>query len=337
MSTLNPTEDIYITGPRYYLPPRKMSNQDVIDWMGASFRPTWISHRTGVEYRHWATSEQACSDLAAICANDLMAHHDIDRKDIDQLLLSTISGDHPTPPTSPLLLPKIGFNDIGVIDIGAACAGFTTGLFTAACHLLATRKNKLLISSEIRSKFLAKKDLATTALFGDGSASCLISLKKTRADFKLLGARLGADPSVADIISIPAGGSKLPFHEDSEQRGFLHMQKGATLFVKGVNIMSQSAVSFLDTFQMDINDIDWLVPHQANRLLMNAVAERVGLPNEKLVSTVEHTGNTSGASVGIALAHLLERTELKHGDKILLVSAGAGGSAACALLERIEH
>ncbi len=335
MSTLRPNEDIFITGPRYYLPPRKLSNQDVIDWMGASFRPSWISHRTGVEFRHWARPDQACSDLAAECANDLIDHYQIDRNTIDQLLLSTISGDHPTPPTSPLLLPKIGFDDIGVIDIGAACAGFTTGIFTAACHLLATRKSKLLVSSEIRSKFLAKKDLATTALFGDGSAACLVSLQQDKADFKLLGARLGADPSVADIISIPAGGSRLPFHEDSEQRSYLHMQKGATLFVKGVNIMSQSATRFLDAFEMSLNDIDWLVPHQANRLLMDAVVERLGLAPEKLVSVVEHTGNTSGASVGIALGHLLEKPELRCGDKILLVSAGAGGSSACALMEYV--
>lgn len=332
MSFLIPFEKVFIKGPRYYLPPRVISNQDLIDWMGASFRPSWISHRTGIESRHWAEENQACSDLAAETVNDLFATYNIDRSLIDQLILSTISGDFLTPPTSPLLLPKIGLDDVGVVDIGAACAGFTTGLFTAASYLLATRKDKLLVSSEIRSKFLDKKDLATSALFGDGSASCLLSLDDAGANFELLGASIGADPSVADIISIPAGGSRLPFHTDTDQQSYLHMKKGATLFIKGVDLMSRSALKFLDKMQLDLSEIDWLVPHQANRLLMNAVVERIGLPPDKLVSVVEHTGNTSGASVGIALGHLLEEGSIKLGDNILLVSAGAGGSSACALL-----
>ncbi len=335
MSIIQPTEPIYIKGPLYYLPPRKLSNQDLIDWMGATFRPSWISHRTGVQYRHWATQEQACSDLAAEAGNRLFSEYSINKENIDHLILSTISGDFSTPPTSPLLLPLIDLNNVGVTDIGAACAGFTTAIFTAACHVIATRKDKLLISSEIRSKFLNKKDLATTALFGDGSAACIVSRDEENADFKLLGARLGADPSVADIISIPAGGSRLPFHEDSEGQSYLHMKKGATLFVKGVDIMSRSAQSFMDDMKLSLRDIDWFVPHQANRLLMDAIVERMALAPEKLVSVVEHTGNTSGASVGIALGHLLENPSLHKGDRTLLVSAGAGGSSACALLERV--
>lgn len=335
MSMLIPSTPIYIKGPSYYLPPRILSNQDLIDWMGVSFRPSWISHRTGVHRRHWANEDQACSDLAAEAVKSLLINFNYDTSNIDHLILSTISGDFPTPPTSPILLPLVELNNIGVTDIGAACAGFTTGIFTAACHVTATAKEKLLVSSEIRSKFLNKRDLATTALFGDGSAACIISDKAEGAHFKLIAAELGADPSVADIISIPAGGSRRPHHMDKNDEGYLHMKKGATLFVKGVDLMSRATESFLQNISCTIDDVDWFVPHQANRLLMDAIVERVQLPAEKLVSTVENTGNTSGASVGIALGHLLENKALQPGNKVLLASAGAGGSSACALLERI--
>ena len=122
MSLLRPTEPVYLLGPRSWLPERVMTNQDVLTWMGTRARPSWITHRTGVEQRRWVEEGQACSDIAAAAASRLLEDYRIDRERITQLLLATVSGDYPTPPTSPLVLPKIGVEHAGVLDLSAACA-----------------------------------------------------------------------------------------------------------------------------------------------------------------------------------------------------------------------
>lgn len=334
MSFFQPAHPVYLVGPTSYLPERVMTNQAVLEWMGVEVRPSWLSHRTGIQERRWVEESQACSDLALAAARRLFEQHGLERQRITQLVLATVSGDFPSPPTSPLLLPGLGLEAIGVLDLGAACAGFTSGLFTCASFTLATGGDQLLIASEIRSKFLDKKDLATTALFGDGAAACLVTREPAGASFQLLAAELSADSSVADIIAIRAGGSRLPSHLNPEEdQAFLKMQKGATLFMKGVDLMSSSAESLLRRLGMKVEELDWVVPHQANLHLVRATTDKLGVAREKVVETVQFTGNTSGASVGIALAHLREELPLEPGQKVLLVSAGAGGSSACALLE----
>lgn len=333
MSLFKPARPVYLVGPVSYLPERVVDNPALLAWMGVEVRPSWISHRTGIQERRWAEDSQACSDLAIAAARRLFEQYGVDRSRITQLVLATVSGDFPSPPTSPLVLPGLGLEAIGVLDLGAACAGFTSGLYTCAALALATGGEQLLIASEIRSKFLNKEDLATAALFGDGAAACLVSPEPARASFQLLAAELSADSSVADIIAIRAGGSRLPFHQSQEEENaFLKMQKGATLFMKGVELMSSSAASLLRQLEMKVEDIDWVVPHQANLHLVRATMDKLGVAAGKVVETVQFTGNTSGASVGIALAHLREKLPLRAGQKVLLVSAGAGGSSACALL-----
>lgn len=336
MSFLKPTAPVYLLGPRSWLPAKVMTNQDVLDWMGTRARPSWITHRTGVEKRHWVEPEQACSDVAAAAALRLLEDYAIDRRRISQLLLATVSGDFPTPPTSPLVLPKLGLDGIGVLDLVAACAGFTSAVHVGAGLALATGSDHLVIAADIRSKFLNREDLATTALFGDGSASCLVTPRPEQADYQLIASELGADASMADIIAIRAGGSRLPHHlNDDPTKVFLKMEHGATLFMKGVDNMSAGAASLLRRLGMSVADVDWFVPHQANLHLIRAITDKLGADPAKVVETVQFTGNTSGASVGIALAHLQEKLPLRAGQSVLLISAGAGGASACALLKRL--
>ncbi|MFP2905136.1 3-oxoacyl-ACP synthase III family protein [Pyxidicoccus sp. 3LFB2] len=336
MSFLKPTEPVYLLGPRSWLPERIMTNQDVLDWMGTRARPSWITHRTGVEQRHWVEDGQACSDIAAAVALRLIESHHIDRKRIAQVLLATVSGDFPTPPTSPLILPRLGLDRVGVLDLSAACAGFTSAVHVGAALAASTGSDQLVIAADIRSKFLNREDLATTALFGDGSASCLVSRRPEGADFQLVASEMAADASMADIIAIRAGGSRLPHHQnDDPAKVFLKMEHGATLFMKGVDNMTAGADSLLRRLELTVADVDWIVPHQANLHLMRAVTEKLGADPARVVETVRFTGNTSGASVGIALAHLKERLPLKRGQRVLLVSAGAGGASACALLHSL--
>ncbi|MDY7226126.1 3-oxoacyl-ACP synthase III family protein [Hyalangium rubrum] len=336
MSFLRPTEPVYLLGPKSWLPERVVTNQDVLDWMGTRARPSWITHRTGVEQRRWVAEEQACSDVAAAAASRLLEDYRIDRERIAQLLLATVSGDYPTPPTSPLVLPKLGLDRVGVLDLSAACAGFTSAVHMGAALTAATGSDQLVIAADIRSKFLNREDLATTALFGDGGASCLVSRLPEQADFQFVASELAADPSMADIIAIRAGGSRLPHHQNPDPtKVFLKMEHGATLFMKGVDNMSNGATSLLRRLEMTVDDVDWFVPHQANLHLIRAVTDKLGADRAKVVETVQFTGNTSGASVGIALSHLKEHLPLRPGQSVLLISAGAGGASACALLRSL--
>lgn len=333
MSFLKPTEPVYLLGPESWLPERVVTNQDVLEWMGTRARPSWITHRTGVEQRHWVEDGQSCSDVASAAALRLMDESRIDRKRIAQVLLATVSGDFPTPPTSPLILPRLGLDRVGVLDLSAACAGFTSAVHVGAALASSTGSDQLVIAADIRSKFLNKEDLATTALFGDGAASCLVSRNREQADFQLIASELAADASMADIIAIRAGGSRLPHHQNTDPaKVFLKMEHGATLFMKGVDNMSTAAAKLLRRLELTLADVDWFVPHQANLHLIRTMTDKLGADRAKVVETVQFTGNTSGASVGIALAHLKEKLPLQPGQRILLISAGAGGASACALL-----
>lgn len=336
MSFMRPAEPVYLLGPKAWLPERVVTNQDVLDWMGTRARPSWITHRTGVEQRHWVEEGQACSDVAAAVATRLLEDYRMDRKRISQLLLATVSGDYPTPPTSPLILLRLGLDGVGVLDLSAACAGFTSAIHVGVGLLLATGGDQLVIAADIRSKFLNREDLATTALFGDGAASCLVSKSPEQADFQLVASELAADASMADIIAIRAGGSRLPHHQNQDpSKLFLKMEHGATLFMKGVDNMSTAAATLLRRLDMKVGEVDWFVPHQANLHLIRTMTDKLGADRAKVVETVQFTGNTSGASVGVALAHLKERLPLRPGQSVLLISAGAGGVSACALLRSL--
>jgi 3-oxoacyl-[acyl-carrier-protein] synthase-3 len=329
MSFFAPKTPLYLKGPFHYLPEQKIDNEALIRWMGREIRASWIEHRTGIQSRHWVQETEACSDLAAAAAERLFAEYSEERAKVKTVLLATISGDYLTPPTSPLLQERLGLT-AGAFDLTAACAGFVTGLHVGAQLALASGEAQLLISSEVRSKYLSKNDLASTALFGDGAAACM--LDSVSGDFQFVASHLFSDGKIADIISIPAGGSKKRFSDDPEEQ-FLTMKKGAVLFLKAAEGMADCATAFLAKLQLPMSEIDWVVPHQANLHLVREVAKKLKVPTEKVVETVPFTGNTSGASVGIALAILRAGGRVVAGQKILLVSAGGGGLAACALLE----
>lgn len=325
---------IFMHGPVSHLPAKKVTNEDLIAWMGRDIRGSWIEHRTGIQSRHWASEEEACSDLAFAAAEKLFQEFPAWRGEARQLLLATISGDYPTPPTAPLVQHRLGLQNIGAMDLTAACAGFVTGVHSAAQFFAASRETQLLIASEIRSKFLAKDDLAATALFGDGAAACFVNGEEKGASFRYHASQLFSDGSVADIIAIQAGGSRLPYEKaQNPEDKYLKMKKGATLFVKAAEGMAEAGQRFLERLGLSVNEIDWVVPHQANLHLVRDVTRRLGAAPEKVVETVQFTGNTSGASVGIALAHLRATVSAPKGSRVLLLAAGGGGLAACALLE----
>jgi 3-oxoacyl-[acyl-carrier-protein] synthase-3 len=325
---------IYLKGPEIYLPEQVVTNDELVEKMGVKARGSWIEKKSGIRERRWASDSEACSDLACQAGEKLLAKYTAERERIRLLVLATISGDYPTPPTAPLVQDRLRLKNCGAFDLGAACAGFVTGLHAASSLQLATRDSVLLIASDIRSKFLDLGDFATASLFGDGAAACILSSDPSGARFKLLASAIYSEGSVADLISIQAGGSRLPHSKNSDPSAqFMRMQNNVALFLTAAEGMAESAKLFLAKLGMSTEGIDWVVPHQANLHLIEEVAKRIPVPSERWVKTVQYTGNTSGSSVGIALHSLAAKDEAKPGQKVLLVSAGGGGLAACALLE----
>lgn len=334
MNIFRAKKNLYLKGPAIALPETCMTNQDVLTWLGSDSKPSLISFSTGIKERRWVNEDEACSDLAVKAANHLFKTMPDEKKNINQLILATISGDYLSPPTSPLIQYRLGLEGIGTFDIGAACAGFVVGLHTSAALVEATSGNVLLIASEIRSKFLNKNNFSTSVLFGDGAAACIVSNDKKNAAFRFIASSLFSDGEVSDAVSIPAGGSRLPAASCLDpNKLFITMKESTALFVKAVNGMRVCAVDFLKQLNIPIEEIAWLVPHQGNMHLVRSVAKQLGIPLDKVIKNVETTGNTSGASVGLALDYLKQNSPLKPGEKILLLAAGGGGIGACALLE----
>lgn len=336
MNFLRAEKPIYLKGPYTALPERVMSNQDVLDWMQSTQNPAVIGFSTGIRNRRWANEHEACSDLAVRAAEELFAAKPAEKNKISQIILATISGDYLAPPTSPLVQYRLGLQNIGAFDVGAACAGFVTGLHASAAIAQACPGAVLLIASEIRSKFLNKNNFATSVLFGDGAAACTVSQDKEQAEFRFIASALFADGEISDTVSTPAGGSRLPAAQcTNPDQLYITIKESTTLFVKAVHGMVDSAVEFLNKLNLSTADIQWLVPHQGNKNLVLSVAKQLNIPDEQVIKTVDETGNTSGSSVGIALDYLRKQALIKSNDKVLLVAAGGGGLAACALLEVI--
>lgn len=333
MSIFKPQKSIFIQGPCSYFPQHKVSNEELLKIMQSSVNPIAISFSAGIHSRYWVSDEQSCSDLAIEAAKALFTLKKPKQESISQLVLSTISGDYLSPPTSPLIQYQLNLKNIGSFDLGAACAGFVVGLHISAALAQAVPGMVLLIASEVRSKFLNPKDFATSVLFGDGAAACLISQDANSADFQFIASALLSDGEVGDLVSIPAGGSKYPAaYCHNLEHHFITVKDNSALFIKAVEGMSSCAAQFLESLNIKSTDIDWIVPHQGNKHLLTAVCNNLNIPESKLVNIIAETGNTSGASVGLALDALRRKPELKKGDKILLVAAGGGGIAACSYL-----
>jgi 3-oxoacyl-[acyl-carrier-protein] synthase-3 len=338
MTIHRPTQPIYIWGPAGFLPDQIVTNQNLLErWGykdGLQTRLAWIEGRTGIRERRWALPEQATSDLAKGAALALQELYPACFEDLTHLILATISGDFPSPPTSPLVLRALGLKGIGAFDIGAACAGFVVGLHTAALMNEGLQGSQLLIAADIRSKFLNPTDLSTGILFGDGAAACVIAKTPcaNKPCFLYRGSAVYTDGEYADMISIAVGGTRTPATSE-HPFGSLKMRDGAALFLAAVAAMEQQCRMTLDAFSLDVTQLAFVVPHQANLLILREVQRRLGLKSEQVVEILRTTGNTSGASVGLALSELLASQKLKAHDQVLLIAAGGGGFVASAILE----
>jgi 3-oxoacyl-[acyl-carrier-protein] synthase-3 len=310
-----------ITGVGSSLPPRLVPNT----WFEAQVDTTdeWIRSRTGIEARHFADDGVVTSDLAVEAARIALRTAGIPAEQLDMIVCASVTGDTPFPATAVWVQEKLGVS-CPAFDVNAACAGFSYGLATATAFVESGMADTvLLIGAEVYSRILDFTDRQTCVLFGDGAGSTVIQASDRPG---IEGTVLGADGTAAEILLLPAGGSREPASAETvaASRHRIQMPNGREVFKRAVTEMAASCREVLEKNGHSPDDVDLLIPHQANARIMVAVAERLGIPLERAVVDVAEVGNTSAASIPIALDRAYRAGRIHEGDLVLFTSFGAG-------------
>lgn len=309
-----------ITGIGMYLPERRLTNADLERMVDTS--DDWIVSRTGIRERRVAAPDQTTSDLAARAGTAALADAGIAAEDIDLLIVGTASPDMIFPATACLAQAKLGLT-CAAYDINAACSSFIYGLHAAASHIEAGRaRNVLLIGAEAITRHIDFTDRTTCVLFGDGAGAIVLSASEKPG---VLSVTLGADGGGADLLGIPAGGATRPSTIERCELGeqFLRMN-GTEVFKFAVLAIPKAVRQALKESGVSAGDLAWLVPHQANQRILDTVADRLHVPHERVFSNIAVTGNTSSASIPLALNDLYTSGRLRRTDLVALVGFGAG-------------
>ena len=310
-----------ITGVGSSLPPRLVPNT----WFEARVDTTdeWIRSRTGIEARHFADDGVVTSDLAVEAARIALRTAGIPAEQLDMIVCATVTGDTPFPATAVWVQEKLGLS-CPAFDVNAACAGFSYGLATATAFVESGMADTiLLIGAEVYSRILDFTDRQTCVLFGDGAGATVIQASDRPG---IEGTVLGADGTATEILLVPAGGSREPASAETvaASRHRIQMPNGREVFKRAVTEMAASCREVLEKNGHTPDDVDLLIPHQANARIMVAVAERLGIPLERAVVDVAEVGNTSAASIPIALDRAYRAGRIHEGDLVLFTSFGAG-------------
>jgi 3-oxoacyl-[acyl-carrier-protein] synthase-3 len=287
----------------------------------------WIERRTGILRRPTASPDEATSDLAVRAAQKALQTSGIAAQDLGLILLATSTPDHLLPPTAPLVAHRLGVRT-GAIDLAGACSGFLYALVLGGVWADSVQQPVLVIGANVLTRRVNPSDAATVALFSDGAGAVVIAPAQPTA---LLGSCLSSDGSAYEAIGIPGGGSRAPLTAESVSEGenLMTMRRGAVLFKHAVHGMADAGLEALKRAELCAADITWWIPHQANVRILQDTGTLLGIPPERTVSVVSRYGNSSAATIPIAMTEC----PLKRGDKILLTAAGAGLITAGAVIE----
>jgi len=322
---------VSITGVGSCVPERILSNGDLERMVETS--DEWITTRTGIRERRIAADGQATSDLATEAARRALADAGVRPEEVDLIIVATVTPDMPFPSTACLVQHRLGATRAAAFDIEAACSGFVYALDIAS-HFVAshTYNTVLVIGAEKMSSVVDWTDRNTCVLFGDGAGAAV--LQNRPSAHGLLTTCLGSDGGKASLLELPAGGSACPPTAETvaARRHFLRMD-GKETFKNAVTAMVTAANQALERCGLAIGDIRCVIPHQANQRILSAVAERLGARPDQVFSNVERYGNTSAASVGIALDEAVKSGRIQRGDLVLLVVFGAGLTWGAAVIE----
>lgn len=326
---------VRIAGTGSYLPERIMTNQDLERLVETS--DEWITSRTGIRERRIAREDEFTSHMASEAARAALAQVGIAGSDIDLIIVATITPDTLTPATACYVQQQIGALKAVAFDVSAACSGFLYAMELARHSVGAGAfRNALIIGAEKLSAFVDWSDRNTCVLFGDGAGAAVL-VPSTNGGGRILSSQLGTDGAQAELLNIPGGGSACPVGAlgaagTAEKSATLTMQ-GREVFKHAVNAMRKAAAEGIAAAGLTIQDIDLLIPHQANLRIIDAIVERLDFSREDVFINLDKYGNTSAAAVAIALDEAHREGRIQRGDRILLVAFGAGLTWASAVIE----
>ncbi len=312
----------HITGWGMSVPEKVLTNDDLAQMVDTN--DEWIRSRTGISERHIVSDDQSTATLATDAAIQALLSAKLIPSDVDLIIVATSSPEYIFPATASIVQDNIGAVKAGAFDLSAACTGFILALNMAAQAIQTGSINAaLVIGAETLSRFIDWTDRSTCILFGDGAGAFV--LQSSEEPGGVLSSVMRSDGSGADLLGVPAGGSKYPASELTIQEGkhFLFM-KGNEVFRFATRVMAQATKDVISQAGIALEEIDWIIPHQANRRIIETAARRLKFPIEQFVINLDRYGNTSTASIPLATVEAAQEGKLKPGDKIVFVGFGAG-------------
>jgi 3-oxoacyl-[acyl-carrier-protein] synthase-3 len=320
-----------IVGTGVAIPEKTLTNSDLEKIVETSDQ--WIQERTGMKVRHIVDDKTQNSDLAAEAARKALADAGMQATDLDTLIVATVTGDVCFPSTACYVQNMIGATKAAAFDVQATCSGFLFALSIADSFITGGRsKNILIIGSELLTRIVDWTDRSTCVLFGDAAGAAVLSAGE--GDRGVLGTYIRTDGSLAHLLCMPGGGTKYPASVAvAEKLNFIKME-GREVFKAAVTAMGDAAVHIIEQTGLSSEDVDLLIPHQANMRIISATAKRLKLPDEKVYVNLQEYGNTSSASIPVALNEAREKGIVKEGSVVVMVAFGGGftwGSAAVRL------
>lgn len=325
-----------IAGTGSYLPEKLLTNADLEKMVETS--DTWIVERTGIHQRHMASDDpatyQVTTDLALIASQRALQAAGLSAEDLDMIIFATVTPDQPMPSAACVLQRKLGARQVMAFDLSAACSGFIYGLTVANQFIRSgLHKNVLIVGAEVLHRLVNYKDRETCILFGDGAGAVVLTRAEQDQSSEILAEHLFADGGLGELFVLPAGGSAMPLSQKVLDEGLQYVRmKGREIFKHAVRTMSQGCQDAIATAGLSIDEIDWLIPHQANIRILEAVAKHFGIPPKKVVVNVGDTGNTSAATVPIALDEAIRDGRIQRGHNLLLTAFGAGLTSGSVML-----
>jgi 3-oxoacyl-[acyl-carrier-protein] synthase-3 len=313
-----------------YLPERVLTNQDLEEMVDTS--DEWIVPRTGIRERRIAAEEQATSDMAAEAGKQALQRAGLDALELDAVLVATCTPDHAFPATACLVQAQIGAGNAFACDLEAACSGFVYALSQATGMIGAGMAgNVLVIGAETLSRITDYEDRGSCILFGDGAGAAILRPAADGGEF--LYTELGADGSHPDILIVPAGGSRSPTTHETVEAGDHYMKlQGRDVFKLAVNKLTELIQRIPERTGVDLDDVKMVLPHQSNIRIIKSACERSGIDLGKAYMNIDRVGNTSAASIPLAMAEAVEEGALQRGDLALLLAFGGGLTWGATLL-----
>ncbi len=324
-----------IIGMGSYVPKKILTNQDFEKMVDTT--DEWIVSRTGIKERRVAEAGELTSHMGTKAAQKALAAAGLTVADVDLIIVATMSPDYMSNSTAALIQSQLGAPNVGAFDIQAACSGYIYALSVAKAFVEAGMYERvLLVASERMSTYVDYADRGTCVIFGDGASASIIS--RAGQGLAIDGVVLGSDGSAAELVYVPAGGVKEPPTQESVAANHhVFKMQGQEVFKLAVRAMVASAKESLNAVQLAPGQLKWVVPHQANLRIMDAVMKGFNLPTEKMVNTIYKYGNTSASSIPLALEEVFSANQMSTGDSALLVAFGAGLTWGSCVLTKVDE